>query len=101
MANCRLVEKKSFTLLELNKQLLRSGTSIGANCQESRSAQSDKDYINKLEIALKEARETIYWLKLLVNSKIVPSHKFASLIQECNEIISILVASIKTVKSKK
>lgn len=97
----RLVEQKSFTLIELNKQLLRSGTSIGANCQESRTAQSDKDYIHKLEIALKEARETIYWLKLLVNSKIVSSHKFASLIQECKEIISILVASIKTIKSKK
>ena len=97
----RLVEQKSFTLIELNKQLLRSGTSIGANCQESISAQSDKDYIHKLEIALKEARETIYWLKLLVKSKIVPSNKFANLIQECDEIISILVASIRTIKSKK
>jgi four helix bundle protein len=98
--DCQLAEEKKFTLMELNKQLLRSGTSIGANCQESRSAQSNKDYINKLETALKEARETFYWLNILTKSNIASQEKFGSLIQECNEIISILVASINTIKTK-
>ena len=64
----KFVERKQFTLIELTKQLLRSGTSIGANCQESRSAQSDKDYIHKLEVALKEARETCILVKTFSQS---------------------------------
>ncbi len=94
-----LVQQKKYTFLELNKQLFRSGTSIGANCQEAKSAQSDKDYIHKLEIALKESRETFYWLKLLIKSQLFSSNKFNGLVQECNEIISILVTSINTKKS--
>ena len=68
---CVFLDEKPGVLRTLSKQLLRSGTSIGANCHESRSAQSDKDFINKLEIALKEARETEYWLKILIKSELV------------------------------
>jgi four helix bundle protein len=96
----QLADEKKFTFMELNKQLLRSGTSIGANYQESISAQSDKDYIHKLEIALKEARETMYWLNLLIKSEIAPIDKFSSLLQESDEIIRILVASINKKKSR-
>ena len=58
---CSFLDEKPGVLRTLSKQLLRSGTSIGANVRESRSAQSDKDFLSKLEIALKEARETQYW----------------------------------------
>ena len=83
----------------LSKQLLRSGTSIGANCAEARFAQSKNDYISKYSIALKEASETEYWIKMLIESKLVSEKKFALMLQELNEIISILVATIKTLKS--
>lgn len=82
----------------LSRQLLRSGTSIGANCHESRSAQSHKDFINKLEIALKEARETEYWIKILIKSELVAEAKFNPLLDECQEIVRILIASTKTLK---
>jgi len=80
--------------------LLRSGTSIGANVRESRSAQSDKDFLSKLEIALKEARETQYWLEILIESGMVDTSKFSSLLQEANEIGKILVATTKKLKEK-
>jgi four helix bundle protein len=83
---------------ELSRQLIRSGTSIGANVEESRAAQSTADFIHKLEIALKEARETRYWLRLLMASEIVPENKLLSLLDEINELIKILAAMI--VKSK-
>jgi four helix bundle protein len=82
----------------LSRQLIRSGTSIGANVEESRAAQSTADFIHKLEIALKEARETRYWLRLLMASEIVPENKLLSLLDEINELIKILAAMI--VKSK-
>ena len=56
----------------LSKQFLRSGTSIGANCSEARYAQSNKDFINKYSIALKEANETLYWIKIMIKSQLVP-----------------------------
>jgi four helix bundle protein len=84
----------------LSKQLLRSGTSVGANVREAQSAQSDKDFIHKLEIALKEARETQYWLEILIESELVEKQKFESLLQEANEIGKILVTSTKKLKQK-
>ncbi|MEL6438846.1 MAG: four helix bundle protein [Cyanobacteria bacterium J06621_8] len=65
----------------LSKQFLRSGTSIGANCSEARFAQSTKDFINKYSIALKEANETLYWIKIMVKSELVPQSKFQSMIE--------------------
>jgi four helix bundle protein len=87
-------------LRTLGKQLLRSGTSIGANCREAVSAQSHRDYINKLEIALKECHETQYWLELLIESELVDSQKFELLLQESIEIGKILTTTTKNLKEK-
>ena len=90
-------EKKEFII---SKQLMRSGTSIGANIRESYFAQSQADFIHKLNIALKEADETAYWLELLVESNMIEEHMFNSLYTDVKEIIALLVASIKTAKEK-
>ena len=84
----------------LSKQILRSGTAIGALVSESKFAQSEPDFIHKLSIALKEANETLYWLTLLHKSDFMKTETFDLLQKECNEIISILVSIIKTMKSK-
>lgn len=80
----------------LSKQLLRSGTSVGANVEEAIGGSSKKDFINKLVIAFKEARETHYWLRLIRDSKLVRPELINPLIQEAFEIINILAAIIKT-----
>ena len=82
----------------LSKQILRSGTSIGANVRESYNAQSKADFINKFAIALKEADETQYWLELLYESNIIDKEVFNSLNNELKEIIAIITSSIKTAK---
>ena len=84
----------------LSKQILRSGTSIGANARESNNAQSRADFLSKLSIALKEADETLYWLELLVESDIISKSQFESLNDNLTEIIAMLTASIKTTKNK-
>jgi len=86
-------ERREFVL---SKQLLRSGTSIGANCQESISAQSRKDFISKLSVALKEARETHYWLRLLKASGYISEKQDLS--AEIDEIIRILSSIIISTK---
>jgi four helix bundle protein len=81
----------------LSKQLIKSGMSIGANVEESQSAQSTADFINKLEIALKEAKETRYWLRLLIATELMPESRLISLLGEINEIIRIIaVIVVKT-----
>ena len=81
------------------KQMLRSGTSIGANIAESRYAQSKSDFTSKLQIALKEAAETEYWLELLRDSDLVESSSaFDSLCADCTELIKLLTSSVKTAK---
>ena len=84
----------------LSKQLLRSGTSIGANVAESKSAQSGLDFIHKLSIALKEANETEYWLKGLFSGKYIDEKGFTSMRSDNEELIKMLVSSIKTMKKK-
>ena len=83
----------------LAKQFLRSGTSIGANCAEAVYAQSRNDYLSKYSIALKEASETQYWIRIMVKSQLVPEQKFSLMQQELLEIIKILTASINKLKS--
>ena len=83
----------------LSKQMLRSGTSIGANCKEAIYAQSTLDFINKLSIALKEASETEYWLDLLHDSQYIDDKSFESIHNENIEIIKLLTSIIKTTKS--
>ena len=90
-----LVEQREFTL---SKQVLRSGTSIGANIEESVHAQSKSDFIHKLSIAQKEASETNYWLRLFRESDILQANLANSLITDCEELQKILAASIKTSK---
>ncbi|KAF0152825.1 MAG: hypothetical protein FD143_753 [Ignavibacteria bacterium] len=80
------------------KQLVRCGTSIGANVTESQEASSKKDFINKLSIALKEARECEYWLKLLKETEVVNEKEFLSLINDCDELIRLLIVIIKRCK---
>jgi len=82
----------------LSKQVLRSGTSIGANIEEANQAQSKKDFVHKLSIALKEATETNHWLRLLRDSEALEAKTAESLISDCEEIQRMLTASIKTTK---
>jgi four helix bundle protein len=85
----------------LSKQLLRSGTSIGANVEEAQAGQSKPDFINKMSIALKKARETNYWLRLLEASEIVPKNKLTDLKKESEELKNILAAIIVSAKKEK
>ena len=84
----------------LSKQFLRSGTSIGANISEAVYAQSNKDFIHKYSISLKEASETKYWIKIMIQAQIVPKNKFSPMLNEIEQIIKILVAIIKKLKAK-
>lgn len=83
----------------LSRQLIRSGTSIGANLEEAQAGQSKADFISKNAIALKEARETHYWLRLLSATEIIPEHRIQPLQSEAEEIMKIIGAII--VSSKK
>jgi four helix bundle protein len=85
----------------LGKQVLRSGTSIGAQYREGHRAKSDADVISKFEGVLQELEETDYWLDLLVKGKIVPEKKLASLIQETHELIAIFVTIVTNLKRKR
>ncbi|SFW11126.1 four helix bundle protein [Prevotellaceae bacterium HUN156] len=84
----------------ISKQIYRSGTSIGANVAESINAQSPADFISKLSIALKEANETEYWLKTLYQGQYIDENGFQSMFNDNEEIIKILVKSIKTIKKR-
>jgi len=84
----------------ISKQMLRSGTAIGALIWESEHAQSLPDFINKLNIALKEANETDYWLNLLKDSEYIDEKSFQSIYVDCTELIKLLISIIKTSKEK-
>ena len=88
-------DKKEYVL---SKQILRSGTSIGANVKESIYAQSKLDFISKLSIALKEASETEYWLELLYQTEYINSIQFESIHNDCVELLKLLTAIIKSSK---
>lgn len=83
----------------LSKQLLRSGTSIGANVTEAERAQSTPDFYSKMSIALKEANETDYWLRLLHKTEYLTDMEYSSISKDISEIISLLVSITKTVKN--
>ena len=82
----------------LSKQILRSGTSIGANINEANYGQSRADFVSKMHVALKEAVETIYWLKVLTTSEYVNEKLGLSLLDDCIEIKKLLVSTINTTK---
>ena len=96
----KLSQHLVFTLKEyvLAKQVLRSGTSIGANIEEAFQAESKADFVHKLAIANKEAFETHYWLRLLRDSKLITTSQAESLLIDCDELQRVLIAAIKTSK---
>jgi four helix bundle protein len=83
----------------LGKQVLRSGTSVGANYREANRARSKAEFISKMGDCLKEADETLYWLELLTDEKIVPATKLQSLLTESNELVAIFITIIKKARS--
>ena len=95
---CKYLNKQHSEYV-LSKQVLRSGTSIGAQIREAKFAQSRADFVNKASIALKEANETIYWLELLHDSEYINDKMFASIQNDAEEILSILVKIVKTTKN--
>jgi four helix bundle protein len=84
----------------LSKQVLRSGTSVGANVAESSQAQSRADFVSKLSIALKEAAETEYWLNLLHDSGYISLREADSMLRDCRELLKLLTAIVKTTKKR-
>ena len=92
-----IVEKKEFVL---SKQLLRSGTAIGALIRESEHAESKADFIHKLSIALKEANETEYWIELLHKSDFIDEKSFESIRTDLTELLKLLITIVKTSKLK-
>jgi four helix bundle protein len=91
---------KSSEAQVLGKQVLRSGTSVGAQYHEAQRAKSDADFISKVEGALQELEETIYWLELIVESSIISEERLKPLHSEAEEIIAMLVSIVKAVKNK-
>ena len=83
----------------LGRQVLRSGTSIGANLEEASAGQSKADFVAKCNIALKEARQTYYWLRLLLKTEVVPADKLSDLVGESNELVAVLTAIVKKSRS--
>jgi len=95
---CHLHDKKRETVM--SKQLLRCGTSIGANVREGLYAQSRKDFISKLNIALKEAGETDYWLDVIHSAEYFTDEEYKSLKADNDELLRLLIAIIKSTKEK-
>ncbi|WP_459189227.1 four helix bundle protein [Parabacteroides sp. APC149_11_2_Y6] len=91
-----LCKRKEFVL---SKQLLRSGTAIGALLQESEQAQSRADFISKVNIALKEANESEYWITLLKDTQFLTNAEYVSIVDDCRELIRLTISIIKTSKN--
>ena len=96
---CQSLDKTPGVSRTLARQLLRSGTSIGANVEEAQASQSRADFVSKCSIACKEARETYYWLRLLVATEVVAQHQSTDLIDEANQLIAILTTIVKKTKA--
>ena len=84
----------------LGRQILKSGTSVGANYREATRASSKRHFISTLQIALREADETMYWLELISESSLVKPSRLEPLTNECNELIAILVATVRSAKAR-
>ncbi len=93
---CKALENQTSVSRTLANQLLRSGTSIGANIEEANGSQSKADFTAKMYIACKEARETNYWLRILASAEIIPKSKLEDILDESHQIVSILTAITKT-----
>jgi len=91
---------KTYTGRHIARQVIRSATAGGANYEEARGAQSRADFIHKMTLALKEARETLYWLKIMGRAKLTKSPGIRGAVKETNELVAILTKSIHTAKKK-
>ncbi len=98
---CSFLNQQGYESRDISRQLIRSGTSIGANVEESQAAQSTADFLSKLEIALKEARETRYWLRLIIASELVSENRLVPLLNETNELIKIIASIIVKTKGNR
>jgi four helix bundle protein len=102
---CRIVKlhqylyKKGGTERAIGAQVLRSGTSIGANLEEANAGQTRRDFIAKCSISLKEARETYYWLRLLLTTNLISADLMGPILTEANQIISILTVIVRNAKA--
>jgi four helix bundle protein len=81
-------------------QIIRSGTSVGANVEEAQDASSTKDFIQKLSISLREAKETRYWLKVVIEAKLLDNSGVEKELNECEQLIAMLISSIKSSKAR-
>jgi len=97
---CQQLDQTPGVSRTLANQLLRSGTSIGANTEEAQAGQSRADFISKISIACKEARETQYWLRLLGAAEVVPASRLTELTDESNQLVAILTTIVKNSKLK-
>ena len=95
----RILLRKEPTARRLANQLLNAGTSIGANLEEAEAGQSKADFISKCRIALKEARETLYWLRLFSDTEVMTADEMASLIDEARQIVAILTTIVRNASS--
>ena len=96
---CQTLEEQGGISRTISHQLIRCGTSIGANTEEAQAGQSRADFLAKMYIACKEARETDYWLRLLVATEILSEKRLFDLLEESNEIISVLTAITKNTRN--
>jgi four helix bundle protein len=96
---CRELNKKGTNETTICRQLLRSGTSIGANVEEAQAGQSRADFLSKYNIALKEARETYYWLRLLNTVDVFTENELESILNESNELVAILTTVVKNTRN--
>ena len=92
---CRHLESDGIVSGTLMKQVLRSGTAIGSHIEEAQASESRKDFVHKYSLALKESRETHYWLRLLISADVVAATRLDPLKQEANELIAILTTICK------
>ena len=95
---CNELNRKPGVCRDISRQLLKAGTSVGANTEEAQAAQNKPDFISKNSIALKEARETHYWLRLLIAAKVIPENTLAELRDEADEIKRILGSIVVSAK---
>jgi four helix bundle protein len=95
---CQTLDEQRGVSQTLSRQLIRSGTSIGANVEEGQASQSRKDFRLKYNIACKEARETLYWLRLLAETDVVPQDRLQPIMDECNELVAILTSIVKKLR---
>lgn len=98
---CRQLDVKAGVPRTMLNQLLRAGTSIGANVEEGQGSQSKADFISKYSIACKEARETHYWLRLILATELLKESQINPLIEECNELIAILTSILRKLRARK